>query len=138
MRPKASHDPAVKPVEEASDMGLAIISAPISKDRIDLDDKLLRSDWSPATGALTNLVFEVSDGFLTWERITPSPVKPALDLRSSQPQRSRGLLDPAAEKLKPVSNVHEPGVTFGDKWHNYFGAIWHERVRHVTRKQRRG
>ena len=85
MRPNASHDPAVKPVEEPSDMGLAdmglaIVPAPTSNDRVDLVDKLLRSDWSPATGALTSLVFEVPDGFLTWERITPSPVKPALDL----------------------------------------------------------
>ena len=110
MRPNAPHDPAVKLVEEPPDMGLAVVPAPTSNDRVDLADQPLRIDWSLTAGALADLVLEVLDGFCTWKCIARSPARPASDLRGLQPQRPLALLDRVAEKLKPVSNVHNPGL----------------------------
>ena len=111
MRPKAPHDPAIKLVEEPADVGLAIVPASAANDRVDLVDQLLRTDRSLATGALTNLVLEVPNGFCTRKRIARSPVYPASDLRrpqAMQPQRPLALFDLVAEKLKPVSDVPRP------------------------------
>ena len=81
MRPETPHDPAVKLVEELADVGLAVILAPTSNDRVDLVDQLLRTDRSLAPGTLADLVLEVPDGFYTRNRIARSPANPARDLR---------------------------------------------------------
>ena len=91
MRPNAPHDPAVKLKEEPADMGLAVVLAPTSNDRVDLADQLLRTDWSLSTGALTDLVLEVPNGSLTRNRIARSPVNPAPDLRGSATSEAAGL-----------------------------------------------
>ena len=86
MRPETPHNPAVKLVEELADVGLAIILAPTSNDRVDLIDQLLRTDRSLAPGTLADLVLEVPDGFYTRNRIARSPANPARDLRGLQPE----------------------------------------------------
>ena len=100
MRPETPHDPAVKLVEELADVGLAVILAPTSNDRVDLVDQLLRTDRSLAPGTLADLVLEVPDGFYTRNRIARSPANPARDLRGLQPERPLALFDLVAEKLE--------------------------------------
>ena len=106
MRPNSPHDPAVKLVEELADVGLAVVLAPTSDDRVDLVDQLLRTDRSLAPGTLADLVFEVPDGFFTWNRIARSPAYPALDLRGLQPERPLALFDPCLSALR----IHPLGV----------------------------
>ena len=60
MRPETPHDPTVKLVEELADVGLAVILAPTSNDRVDLVDQLLRTDRSLAPGPLADLVLELA------------------------------------------------------------------------------
>ena len=109
MRPETPHDPAVKLVEELADVGLAVILAPTSNDRVDLVDQLLRTDRSLAPGTLADLVLEVPDGFYTRNRIARSPANPARDLRGLQPERPLALFDLVAEKLEPVSDTDNTG-----------------------------
>lgn len=84
MRPNAPHDPAVKLVEKLADMGLAIVITPSADDRVDLGDQLSSAHRSLSLCTLSDLILEMSDGFLPWERIEASRSDTTADLVGSK------------------------------------------------------
>jgi hypothetical protein len=69
MRPNASHNPAVEPVEELSDVGSLVVMSPAPQHRIQFHNQLRGPKRHASAGKRTYLIHEVSDRFLPGIRI---------------------------------------------------------------------
>ena len=110
MRPDASHNPAVKLVEEPTDMGLTVVLAPPTNDRVYLVNQLLRTHRSLTPSPLADLVLEVPEGFCAGKCIARSPANPAPDLRGLQLHGPLALLDLVPEELEAMPNMDDSGL----------------------------
>ena len=74
MRPNASHDPAVEPVEELSDVGSLVVMTPAPQYRIQFLNQLRGLERHASPGERTYLIHEVSDRFLPRDTHITLPV----------------------------------------------------------------
>src|ERR1700687_4085070 len=108
MRPDAPHQPAVKSVEELSDVSPLVVVSPTAHDGVDLFYQLRGAHRRLASRQPANLIHEASDRFLPGIRIERSRSGTTSDLARRQPQGTAAALDLVPEKLEAVPDVDDP------------------------------
>ncbi len=86
MRPETAHDPTVESVEELSDMGLLVVMAPPSYDRVDLFDQFRSRDRRSPCGLAADSVHEAADRFGSGVRVQSTGAGSTSDLVRRQPK----------------------------------------------------
>lgn len=93
VRPEPPDNPSVKLVEQLPDMGLPVVVAPATYDRIDLVDKLFGGQRRFSSCPLPDLVLKMVDRFLSWIDVQRTLLGAASDLVRRQLKWPRAALD---------------------------------------------
>src|SRR5215470_2861420 len=107
MRPNASHDPAVEPVEERSDVGSLVVMAPPAQHRIEFLNQLLGLKWYASPGKRANLIHEAADRFLPRDSVQFPRLSTTANLARWQPKLLTAL-DLVPKKLESLPDMHDP------------------------------
>src|SRR5690349_19046120 len=108
MRPNASHNPAVEPVEELSDVSSLVAMSPTPQYRIQFLNQLRGPKWYASAGERAYLIHEVSNRFLPGIRIERPRLDTTADLARWQMKLPLPALDLVPEKLESLPDMHDP------------------------------
>ena len=108
VRPNATDDPTVEPMEESSDVGTFVVLAPTPQEWIKFCDQLLSSQRSRSVGSLPHLVHETAALLRLGIRIQRTLSGLATNLALGQIVLSIPALDKVAEELEAIPDMDNP------------------------------
>jgi len=107
--PQSPFDPAIKPVEEFSDVGLAVVVSPAAYDRVENLDHLSQRYRCASAREVADLILEPRYRLLTRHGVQVERIGRSSPLVRGQPQ-TLATLDLVAKELKPVVHVNDAGL----------------------------
>src|SRR5580704_15387240 len=107
MRPKASYDPAVEPVEELADVGSLVVMSPPAQHRIEFLNQLLGLERHASPGKRAYLIHETADRFLPRDSVQFPRLSTTANLARRQPELLAAL-DLVPKKLESLPDMHDP------------------------------
>lgn len=90
-------------------MGFVIVQTLPPNHWVQLGNQLPRTQKSFPPGPFADLVHEVADRFLPWERLKVSRTNPTTDFLDTQLQRTTATLDLVSKKLESLLHIDDPG-----------------------------